>query len=301
MDWNIFRDQISHSAFFEHVERSDPEEQRACLLFLRLLRTDVILDWAQNSSAVRKQAGIAGPVWSLLLRRYLLHLGHRRDPAALGEFWRKVVPQPALADLWDTAGLPDTLDLTLAIPEQEARFATVLVDAAERVKAESSPAWACDTLQALARQRALHDREHANNATVRVVFGWKLRDFGCGLRSGLLPTFTLLAESGYDLPIKSPHVFAATFLDAIRDEVRQRVHRSELRCLDHDWKCLGEGVLTGTSGTLAIWLAQFLAAGGMQDRRWTLPPWVQPHWNRTGTVREARRVRLACCARRRPS
>jgi hypothetical protein len=164
-------------------------------------------------------------------------------------------------------------------PDQETRFAELLARTANLVAAESGPTWASDTLRRLAGQRALPPGGVAANATVRVVFGWERSELGgaavpADLRAGLLCTFRLLAESGYDLPVRSPHVFDASFLDALREDVRQRVTRGELRGLDHDWHMLGDGVLTGTSGALAIWLAQNLAAGLLPDRRWTLPPWV---------------------------
>ena len=50
--------------------------------------------------------------------------------------------------------------------------------------------------------------------------------------------------------------FVGRIAEAIDEGVRNHVVSSELRRLRHDWDFLEDGVLKGTSGTMAIWLAR---------------------------------------------
>ena len=46
-------------------------------------------------------------------------------------------------------------------------------------------------------------------------------------------------------------------------DVRNRLDAGQLRLLEHDWGFLPPGFLTGTSGAMALLLAQKLAAPGL--------------------------------------
>ena len=279
MDYSTFRELISESAepFFAAWELTEPpsSEWSSFVPFLRLLKTETIRNWANEFLPDNKKDGRwAAVVMPTLLERHLLPVANRRRPDIIGDFWREAVWfSPALARLWEQAELPETLDAKLTIAQQEDRFANVLREAADKVAQEIGPDhWAVKTLQPLARKRGLLGSAFAENAEAHVVFGFDQP--AAEMRSGLIVPFRLLAPHGREIDIHPSHVFADDFLEALREHVRRRVPWYELRSLEHDCDFMGEKKLTGTSGTMAIWLAQFLAAGGLRDQRWTLPPWV---------------------------
>ena len=278
MDYPTFLQLVSESPepFFAAWELTEPpsSEWSSFVPFLRLLRTEAILTWAKSFSPLKNNRRWATAVMPTLLERHVLPVAHRRRPEMIGDFWRWAVPfSSSLARLWEEAELPTTLDPKLNIAQQEEHFAVTLWQAADKVAQEIGPDhWAVKTLQQLARRRGLLSREFAENAEAHVVFGFDQPP--AALRSGLIVPFRLLALCGSEIDIHPSHVFADDFLDALREHVRRRVRNDELRSLEHDWDFLGDKSLTGTSGTMAIWLAQFLAAGGLRDDRWTLPPWV---------------------------
>ena len=253
------------------------QEWSSFIPFLRLLRTEAILNWAKEFLSDNKESGRwAAAVMPTLLERHVLPVAHRLKPDLIGDFWRWAVPYSsefALDQLWEDLDLPATLDPELIV-EQEERFAQALKQATEKVTQKIGPDhWAVKTLQDLARRRGRLGREFAKNAQAHVVFGFDQPPDA--LRSGLIVPFRLLKQAKDDeFDVHPNHVFADDFRDALREHVRGRVRSDDLRSLEHDWDFLGEKSLTGTSGTMAIWLAQFLAAGGSRDQHWTLPPWV---------------------------
>src|SRR4051794_13846658 len=279
MRFQEFRRYVEDGSCFERLDR-DAHGRRAGSWWpwLRLLRTEAIEDWATapGSRAVRKAVelkdGHCEPVLELLLARHLLHLGSRRDPGRLAGFWRWALPGgPGPEDLWERADLADTLDPSLTPREQERRFAAILRQAADQLRAGGGPAWAVRTLERLGRTRS---GEVADNAAARVVFGWD-GDPPEALRPGLVVEFRLLAAAAGAPPIRDDHVFDPTFLDAMAADVRSRIGEP-FRHLEHDWGFLGEPVLTGTSGTMAVWLAQYLAVRGRfrEGTAWSVPPWI---------------------------
>jgi tetratricopeptide (TPR) repeat protein len=277
MDWAEFRARVDADDFFTHLDRADPVRRRACWPWLPLLTTEAISRWARDSgwfAAARKKApGECVPVLRLLLERHALHLAARRGPAALGDFWRWAAPgHPALAGLWERARLADTLAHD-GLRAQEDHFARVLHDCAGEIGRAGGPAWAAEALRRLAARRRLGPGGTVANASVQVVFAWARRS--PVLRPGLLVAFQLLAESGYRTRVNRPEVFDAAFLKGL-EAVEGRTGAEHLRRLEHPWEGLGDGSLRGPSGTMAVWLAQRLAAGGRPNggRRWALPPWV---------------------------
>ena len=278
MDYSKLRQLVSESSepFFAAWELTEPpsSEWSSFVPFLRLLKTEAIFNWATGFSPVKNDRRWTAAVMPVLLERHVLLVAHRRRPEIIGDFWREAVWfSPALARLWEEAELPATLDPELSIAQQEEHFADALRQAADKVEQELGPDhWAVNTLQRLARKRGLLGRKFADNAEAHVVFGFDQPPVA--LRSGLIVPFRLLAPHGREIDIRTSHVFAKDFLDALREDVFLRTPHDELRSLDHDWDFLGAETLTGTSGTMAIWLAQFLAGGGLRDNRWTLPPWV---------------------------
>src|SRR4051794_4383106 len=279
MRFQEFRRYVEDGSCFERLDR-DAHGRRAGSWWpwLRLLKTGAIEAWARAPSAhfVRKAVelkdGHAEPVLELLLARHLLHLGSRRDPGRLAGFWRWALPGGhGLEDLWERAGLADTLDPSLTLPEQERRFAAILRQAADRLRASAGPAWAVRTLERLGRTRA---GEVADNAAACVVFGWD-GEPPEALRPGLVVEFRLLAPAAGAPPIRDDHVLDPTFLDAVAADVRSRIGEP-FRHLEHDWGFLGEPVLTGTSGTMAVWLAEYLTVKGRfrEGTAWGVAPWL---------------------------
>src|SRR4051794_10268435 len=177
MRFQEFRRYVEDGSCFERLDR-DAHGRRAGSWWpwLRLLRTEAIEDWATapGSRAVRKaielKDGHCEPVLELLLTRHLLHLGSRRDPGRLAEFWRWAIPgNLGLEDLWERADLAETLDPSLPVWEQEQRFGAIVRQAAGRLREKEGPTWAVRVLERLGRTRL---SEIAENAHARVVFGW---------------------------------------------------------------------------------------------------------------------------------
>ena len=120
---------LEEGKFFAEFDRLmwDEANPESLLPWLQLVRTDAIQSWAgKNSRAIRSViSGVKQPgeeVLSLLLKRHLLHLDTRRDPADLQRFWDWAAPKfPRVNRIWDR--LPDTLNPTL-IPGQERAFAS---------------------------------------------------------------------------------------------------------------------------------------------------------------------------------
>jgi tetratricopeptide (TPR) repeat protein len=275
MRWSDFHKLIGNEAFFNHL---DVERDPDCWRWLQLVRTEAIKQWAYQSSwfaaAIRHGDPRFVPILKLLLRRHVLHLAHRRDVTALGEFWRWAVPYPTtLAELWERAGLPQTLDQP-TIADQEKDFAQRLVACSKRVENATGPKWASETLGQLARERDLLGQKASKNTSARVVFCWEGK-LPPAMRSGLLVDFRLLAANTPGQPVCSGHIFDRNFLEALKN-VEQRLAWKQFRKLDHDWGFLDEPVLGGTSGTTVIYLTQWLALRGRfaEAQCWTIPPWV---------------------------
>jgi tetratricopeptide (TPR) repeat protein len=278
MNWPTFHDLVRTGRFFDQLGAMPAADFRALLPWLRLLRTEAIEDWARRSPRVQRSARARGHegqhVLQLLLERHLLHLATRRDPSRLGDFWRWATPRlTAFADCWEEADLPATLE-PLDIRTQEENFACVLDAQADRMAGTPALAWAVEVLRRLADRRAANGRPHQGSACARVVFGWQGTP-PPDLRPGLVVDFRLLAEAGAQVVITAPEAFDATFLDALR-LVPDRIGLALFRRLEHDEAFLGRGVLRGSSGTMAVWLAQWLAACGRfaEGCRWGVPPWV---------------------------
>ncbi len=288
MNLTAFAQQLEDGDLFRNVT---PAQKG----LVRLVRTSVLQDWL---SSVDRRKGIAwqlDSVLPLLLERHVLSLAVREEPEPLKKFWKSACDFSYAPEschrLWDGGLLPETLgggvtDLR-QIAAQEARFTRVLAEASRTIHGVGELKWASDRLDSLVARRGGVPRDAdqpVKQAHSRVVFAWEPDELkqipgGKWLRDGLLVDFELLAEAeaGANAIVIAPRIFDGnTFLDAIDEGVRNHVVSSELRRLRHDCDFLEDdvGVLKGTSGTMAIWLAQFLAGGGLTEYRCTLPPWV---------------------------
>ena len=287
-----------HDAFFRWVEHDLGTEQQRDLFFtwFTLLKTDSIQRWLLGSKwAARVRASDAPtlePVLRFLLRRHLLHLETRRDTSKLAEFWNwatasslsseraTILGQQRFAEL-PTLAVNSSSAATSTVTEQEAAFVNWLetlqqacVDPALNV----SLRWATETISQLILERRLPSDRPATRCQVGVVFAW--RDIsGRDLpppelfRPGWVVRFQLLEEAGSEDCLQPAAMFDPDFRNAVEDG-KHRIGVSTFRVLKHEWDWLPDGFLQDTSGSLAIWLAQFVAAGFDGIDHWTLPPYL---------------------------
>jgi hypothetical protein len=277
MNWKAF---LSDPDFlFRKLEAAKQGKVAPLVPWLRLLRTDAIEAWARKSRRVEKTIRYGDPDFKrplqILLQRHLLPVSTRRNPAPLSNFWEWALPHhPGLVGLWDRLNLPATLGAA-KLAKQESDFAQVLERAFQEVNGQIAPGWARLELERQVATRRGHDGKQGNRACARVVFAFPSPRLP-HLRPGALVDFELLAESGLALSINCRDVFGERFLHRLDHELPERVGTHRLRRLKHDWDLCQPRILDGTSGTMALWLAQFFASGGavLNGRRWSLAPWV---------------------------
>lgn len=276
-------------SYFRQLEQAILRNEDTTTLWpwLRLIRNDVLYNWARADGEFQGYAKLDyslvarqyKPLVEELLRRFVLHLGHRENPEPLKKYWQwllRCYGHETDGSVWDR--LPDTLNAP-SIKVQEEGFADVLDLAAEEA---GGIEWIADYLSDLANQRRAPGDPGANRPEVRIVFGMK-GEPGPRLRRGTLIPFEL---GGCDssCEIERADLFDGNFLKSVR---LARAHIGDTwLLLTHDWDFLqpepehhpsaNHAVFEDGSGAMAIRVAQYLFQGGhLQDgRRWTLAPWA---------------------------
>ena len=254
--------------------------RQLCETWFDLLTTDAIQRWLLSSdwavSDREHDFQVLDPVLSLLLRRHLLHLGTRRDVSKLSGFWRWATKlDPKLAECWDGARFDLALLPDQSVVQQEAAFVTLLTEmdrALDGQRAYAAFPWVQSVLGRVLTERRLPLPGHrATQASVRVVFA--IEQPHPLLRPGIVVTFRLLSAADPQSFLQPAEVFDTDFRKSLQ-HVQNLVGFTDQRVMAHDWGWLPDGFLKDTSGSLAIWLAQFLAAGHACEDRYTLPPWL---------------------------
>jgi hypothetical protein len=288
--WQDGCDEIRRGVFFEKIERAaNPQEAARRLGRLPLIRTERLWEWAREPGGQVEQARRHGdvrldPVFHELLRRSLIGLEARRDPALLLEFWpwaAELSGAGPFARLWE--GRVEDLRRTclpaqqVSIAAQEARLVRLLSEAAAALRGEPRLAWAWALLRREADRLApwtaaaeAPSPRPLKAARVRVVFAWDdPATLPPDLRPGLLVDMELRRQGDGDW-IGHPRVFDRSFLEPL-ERVRHRIGTEYFYALHPDLELEGEGMLVGGSAALAVWLAQRLALGLPSA---SLLPWV---------------------------
>ena len=277
MKSNSVLDLLQQGRFFpeldQQVWKGRPGDLGDLIPWLRLLRTTTIQSWAEDSKAIQKVIdGRARPgeeVLSLLLQRHLLHLETRRDPTTLQRFWRWAVPKHgSICRFWEQ--LPSTLD-HVYINIQEREFGRIVETATAALSENRAPSWIVTSLSKIVQARSIPARV----PIARVVFAVSTPRLDI-IRPGVLVNFRLLAHVGRASQLQDEHVFDDAFRRALQEDIGNRVDQLKLRRIEHDCGFLDPGMLSGTSGTMALLIAHVLLSPGrkLQRRPWAMPPWL---------------------------
>ncbi len=241
--------------------------------FLRLLKTEVIADWASEEVGrlFQKRRHLAEAIVPTLLERVLLPVEHRRHPEVIKAFVHCYFPSaPQLLHHLDGVDWLGTIE-TGTILEQEERYGRELFGMSQALKRDGGRPWAVKALEQIARRRGLIDCPLASKLSFNIAFAFN-HDSAI-MRSAIIVPMSLLAiRDPKDWSISHAHVFAEDFLDAVELVRRGLVAGREI---SHDWSFLGNQTLSGSSGTMAIAVAQCLGMDYWKHYfRHTLPPWV---------------------------
>jgi tetratricopeptide (TPR) repeat protein len=275
MNFEEFIAHLRRGSFFDRIDRSGYDDRVDLLGWLRFVKTDAIEAWVcSGSDASISNRKNDEALMSLVLERRLVNLNTRRDPTRLRSFWNWLVEDdgPELVDLWNRHDPVSTMDDPCPL-HQESAYGNLLQAASQELEQIEDLQWVKKLLKRLADERLPH---RLLRPQVRVVFALDgTFERPESLRQAFVVNFRLLSPTNNLAQLcQSPEVFDQSFQEVF-GRVSRRLDLAP-RQLEHDAGFLDPGTLRGTSGTLALWLAQWLAARPRfdEDIYTTLPPWV---------------------------